>query len=30
MGLAIASFQGRFRRPLSPAQLSLLLWFGWA
>ena len=30
MGLAIGAFRGRFRRPLSPAQLSLLLWFGWA
>ena len=30
MGLAIAAFRGRFRRPLSPAHLSLLLWLGWA
>jgi 4-amino-4-deoxy-L-arabinose transferase-like glycosyltransferase len=29
MGLAMAAFRGRFRRPPAPAQLALLLWFGW-
>jgi 4-amino-4-deoxy-L-arabinose transferase-like glycosyltransferase len=30
MGLAVGGFRGRFRKPLEPAQLALLLWFGWA
>jgi 4-amino-4-deoxy-L-arabinose transferase-like glycosyltransferase len=30
MGLVLGAFRGRFYRPMSPAHLSLLLWFGWA
>jgi 4-amino-4-deoxy-L-arabinose transferase-like glycosyltransferase len=30
MGLALGAYRGRFRRPPSPAHLSLMLWFGWA
>ena len=30
MGLVIGAFPGPVRRPLSPAHLSLMLWFGWA
>ncbi|MEW6349754.1 MAG: glycosyltransferase family 39 protein [Thermodesulfobacteriota bacterium] len=30
IGLGVAAFGARFRRPLAPVHLSLLLWFGWA
>lgn len=30
LGLLLATFRSRFRRPLAPAHLTLLLWLGWA
>ncbi|HEV8440442.1 MAG TPA: glycosyltransferase family 39 protein [Methylomirabilota bacterium] len=29
MAVMIGAVQGRWRRPLDPARLALLLWFGW-
>ncbi len=30
IGLIVAAFQSRFKSPLPPTQLSLILWVGWA